>query len=507
MSFFRKIQKTDVLLFALLLFGFVVLRLPFLLNPVFNIDVSLTVAEAVSRFFKNTPLIVSPDEGYIKFLFVLPVLFFTREGMLLGVFPLLFSSLSVLLTFFVAFNMFGKKAAWFGSLLLVFSFWHADYSVYIEMYTLYLCQSLLLLFLFCKFLDTQNNKYHMSFWIMAIISFFTYTPFLVLILSIFVWLLLFRKYEVFYKMLKGSWLFCCLLAGYSFKLFSVFKHRSLVGDSILGSDVSGVLYEFFLSGGAFCLPVVLILAGFLLYRKKKAFLFFVLISVILFFTFIFFYSAYHLKLAFFPRYLLFVYPLWVILLGASLSSVSQRNHIISLCLFVCLLYPTAVKSYELFLKKDSLDDIRYIKDQKGIFRHVKSYIDDNIVPGDIVLVDSFVYTIALAHYLDPDNQYPVGMFSGFGKMGLSFDMSGKNTVCHIDDVLKDTVINLQKHYPRIWVVCFENIPADDFLNGCVLKSSMDGKVKIFLAEFESFLAKDILNDFEKKYLCYPYERS
>lgn len=508
MNRLRQINKIDVFFWISVFFLWLVIRMPFFLNPVANIDVSLTVAETVSRLFLNTPPVFSPDEGIVKLLFVLPVLFFTRDFLFLGIPPMVFSFLSVVLTYVVTLNLFDKNSARYSAVLLVFSLWHADYSAYIEMYTFYSCISLVWVLLFINFLRKQTVSSNLYFWICSFIAFYTYIPYVIFVFVFSLWLYLLKNKSKLKLYSKGFIVFIVWFFAYLMKMLGIFSYRHVVGSTIESADFFKALLDLFFVRDNFCLFLLMVAAGVFLQRRQKTARFFMLIFALIFSSFLFFYLSYLLKLAFFPRYLFFVYPLWMVLCASTLGIIHKHKPILAILILCVSLFPVGQKLFKHVSKKQNIIAERTIHSQENFYRSFNDALSQHGQKGDLVMMDSFVMFLGMQHYMDRANNYPVGMMSVMDNMALFFE--NKHKFIHIsDDDLDSYILELKKYYKRIWLVCSENPQRQVAYSAEELKDvfELEG-FKVYMFEFSSFSSngEDILAEIEKHYLHYPFER-
>lgn len=403
--------------------------------------------------------------GPLKFIIIYFFLFFGRGEFIIVLPPLLFSIAAIFLMYLTAKLFLNIEAALLSSFLLCVSLWHITYSVDLEMYNFYLFVSLLSLFCFYKSLSGSFIKLGL-FILSSLLAFYTFPPLVTLVLAEFFWLFLFYRQDK--KMINKF--------GVALILISIFAIPGLV------KAYQGLLFKieecrdcwagnwkelYSLWGGVNELPPINIFifilglfVSFRFFEKKKIFL----LLCLMLFPALFFIACTLLKINIAGRYLLFIYPFFIMICAPGISRVKSR--LLSV-LLICLFNSAG---FLFLLSRVGYDVSAYVPNtylERGNYSYklVADYLKHNYEKGDAVIIELDVGILAVQYYLDKHNNSPVKIMlpSCGGAEYYKYDGQKVKNFFGLAEYqgTPERFKNIWKKYGRLWLIDVDEIQRFD----------------------------------------------
>lgn len=370
----------------------------------------LVLAQSADLFSKERPVIIRDEQGIFRYFILYIATIFGRNDFILRIPALIFGILSLLYIYRLGNLLFGSGIGLLSSFLLSVSLWHIQHSNYAESYTLYSFLSLASVFYFCRGLADDKKGWQIKFIVSSILGFYSFYPFLVIILTELLWFLFRARHIKQRNKFLVSFLIIAALSLPAVKAIyegAKWLHYSDSRWGLQGLNLSFNIISIF--GGIknfIPINIIIFLSGFLaclFYKERRLngiLLFLPVTGGILFFG----YLSY-LKFNIAGRYFLFIYPFFLII--ASCGILAVRNKLVN-TIFILLFCLSGIlwvlHGYGYRTLKYIPED--YYRDY-GDFKFLASYMEKNFREGDAVVVEQGPAIFALQYYLDTENKFPV----------------------------------------------------------------------------------------------------
>jgi len=334
----------------------------------------------------------------------------------------IFGILAVAAVYNLGKALFGRTEGLLGAFLLTLSPFHVRYSQEARAYALFMLLSVLALFFLWKGMGGHEKKWWVGFTVCNILNLYTHLfALLVLVaeglifLSLWLWGLVWRRREVRPRVGKASFHFwgsmaiimVCYLPMMPYLWQGIRGGKGLGGvDFTPGISVTpGFFVQVFSlfgagSGVALLLFAVLFLAGLAgAFKKNTAQALLALLWIGVPFVILFAFPAKH---GFRPRYLIFIVPIYLILIAIGttmlrslVSNLVERHSEPRLCRFYAMWLVFSLLLFGL-LGFSSL--FRYYVEPRADWRAAAAFLVRNVASGEVVYSPRALPGIALAHY-------------------------------------------------------------------------------------------------------------
>lgn len=337
----------------------------------------------INNYLMNVDLQHTPFYFYILHFWVK---IFGESDIILKLLSLIFAVFSIPAIYVLSKKLTNDKFALIPPLLLTFNTFHIIYSTEVRMYSLIMLLSILSVNYLCEYLNNDSNKTLVKLSFINFLMPYTFTGSIIFVLSeIISVLLVFAKCRNLKKYLISNFLLFFTLIPYFIMIFVYYLKRSEfllshVTDFSLanifglfqnflapfcGAIFWATLNPFYLNFQTLIFVFIPVFVSvYLIYTAvKKSDKIILLISLITFFTFLnFTFFAINKTIVLAPRYLIFVLPLMLILVGLGLTKL-KKSLIILFLLYYCITSSYFVYTDKLIpqLKKSALmTSINYI---------------------------------------------------------------------------------------------------------------------------------------------------